>query len=313
MHQKMLGYDRHEGRTQWPAEECKSPDRIRTMSISEAWTVEEVESAVADYLHMLTLELAGQAYNKAAHRRALQVKLRNRSESSIEKKHQNISAILIRLGCPYIVGYKPLFNYQAILFDVVQNRIAHDTLFDRAAVSAVEQPAVMPLEPEVKLVVEDAPLVAHVAEQKSAGYRVHKTGIQKDYLEREARNRSLGDAGEEFVLAYERQRLHAAGKCNLSDRVEHVSKTKGDGLGFDILSYETNGRERFVEVKTTTFGKETPFFISRNEAELSEACSDQFHLYRLFEFRRQPRMFDLSGKVQQWVRLDPVTYLARFA
>lgn len=283
------------------------------MTTSEAWSIEEVESAVADYLHMLTLELTGQAYNKTTHRRALQTRLRNRSESSIEKKHQNISAILIRLGCPYIVGYKPLFNYQSILFDVVQNRIAHDTLFDSAAISAVEQPAVMPLEPEVKLVVEEAPLLTHHAEQKSARYRVHRVGIQRDYLEREARNRSLGDAGEKFVLAYERQRLYAAGKCNLSDKVEHVSKTKGDGLGFDILSYETDGRERFVEVKTTTFGKETPFFISRNEAEFSDECSDQFHLYRLFEFRRQPRMFDLSGKVQQWVRLDPITYLAHFA
>ena len=35
------------------------------------WTREEIEAIVADYLHMLTLELSGQAYSKADHRRRL--------------------------------------------------------------------------------------------------------------------------------------------------------------------------------------------------------------------------------------------------
>jgi hypothetical protein len=60
------------------------------MKTSDAWSREEVEAAVADYLHMLTLELSGQAYNKSEHRRILQTKLRDRSDGSIERKHQNI-------------------------------------------------------------------------------------------------------------------------------------------------------------------------------------------------------------------------------
>jgi hypothetical protein len=283
------------------------------MSENDAWADHEVEAAVSDYMHMLTLELAGQSYNKTAHRRALQLKLRDRSEGSIERKHQNISAILIQLGCPYISGYKPLYNYQAMLFDAVERRVANDTTLDRSALNAAEQPAVTPLEPGLNLVVESAPVLARAIEQTRAAYQPHRQAIQRDYLQREARNRSLGLAGEEFIMAYERHRLFIAGKTSLSDKVEHVSKTKGDGLGFDVLSYEPDGRERFIEVKTTAFGKETPFFLSRNEAEFSEACAEQFHLYRLFEFRRQPRMFDLNGKVRNWVNLDPITYLARFS
>lgn len=283
------------------------------MNGNDAWNAQEVEAAVSDYMHMLTMELAGQSYNKTAHRRALQLKLHDRSEGSIERKHQNISAILIQLGCPYITGYKPLYNYQAMLLDAVERRLAIDSNLDRSALSAAEQPAVMPLEPEIDLVVEPPPVLAHALEQKGANYQARRQPIQRDYLEREARNRSLGLAGEEFILAFERHRLHAAGKSGLSDKVEHVSRTKGDGLGFDVLSFEPDGRERFIEVKTTSFGKETPFFLSRNEAEFSEECADQFHLYRLFEFRRQPRMFDLNGKVRNWVRLDPVTYLAKFS
>lgn len=278
---------------------------------AKAWTRAEVEAAVSDYLHMLTLELSGQAYNKSEHRRSLLNKLRDRSEGSVERKHQNISAVLIDLGCPYISGYKPLSNYQSILFDVVQEHLSQDQLFDRSAISAAEQPAVMPLVPDFNFVIEPPPITVEVSEPKAV-YSARNKGIQRDYLAREARNRSLGAAGEEFVLAYERIRLKNLGTPHLSDKVEQVSKTKGDGLGFDVLSFEPDGRERFIEVKTTAFGKETPFFISRNETDFSAAFADQFHLYRLFEFRRQPKMFDLSGRIQDKVRLDPVSYLARF-
>ena len=282
------------------------------MKTSDAWSREEVEAAVSDYLHMLTLELSGQAYNKTEHRRILQTKIRSRSEGSIERKHQNISAVLIDLGCPYISGYKPLSNYQAILFDAVQDRLLRDRLFDRSAISAAEQPAVMPLVPTDNFIVEAPTLRTEVSEPRAA-YSVSRKGIQRDYLAREAQNRSLGAAGEEFVIAYERNRLLALGSPKLGDKVEQVSRTRGDGLGYDVLSFEPDGRERFIEVKTTAFGKETPFFISRNEADFSAEFTEQFHLYRLFDFRKQPKMFDLSGRIHDKVRLDPVSYLARFS
>ena len=76
----------------------------------------------------------------------------------------------------------------------------------------------------------------------------------RKYLEAEASNHSLGIAGEEFVLQFEHERLWRAGKRTLADRVEHVAKTKGDFLGFDILSFEVNGHERLIEVKTTRYG-----------------------------------------------------------
>jgi hypothetical protein len=279
------------------------------------WSREEVEAIVADYFHMLTQELSGQAYNKAEHRRALQERLRDRSEGSVGRKHSNISAVLVELGCPYISGYKPLVNYQQLLFDVVEARLLADRVFDQSALAATELPATAPLHADLSLVLTEAPkLVAQAEEGTDARIRQSRTrvGVVRDYLAREARNRSLGSAGESFVVAYERYRLHSNGASNLSDRVEHVAATKGDGLGFDVLSFELDGRERFIEVKTTTFGKETPFFVSRGEVRFSQEAGEQFHLYRLFEFRRSPRLFDLRGSVQANCILDPVSYLARF-
>lgn len=83
-------------------------------------------------------------------------------------------------------------------------------------------------------------------------------------------------------------------------------------MGYDVLSFESNGKERFIEVKTTSFGKDTPFFVSRNELAFSKTASEQFHLYRLFEFRRQPRLFAIAGEISQHCFLDPVTYRASF-
>ncbi len=169
-----------------------------------------------------------------------------------------------------------------------------------------------PLPEHFTRLIEPPPVTTRTAEPAVVPYIRKEAGLRRDYLDREARNRSLGAAGEIFVVEFERYRLHAAGAKRLSERVEHVAKTKGDGLGYDILSFEENGRERFIEVKTTAFGKETPFYISRNEVEFSKSFSNQFHLYRLFEFRRKPRMFDLEGDVQQLCRLEALSFLARF-
>ena len=66
----------------------------------EDWRREEVELIVADYLSMLLQELAGQPYNKTAHRRLLRQRLPARSDGSIEFKHANISAVMLEMGYP---------------------------------------------------------------------------------------------------------------------------------------------------------------------------------------------------------------------
>lgn len=73
---------------------------------------------------MLRLELQGRPYNKSGHRRRLRGSLKGRSEGAIERKHHNISAVLIDLAFPFIDGYKPLSNYQELLRDVVEERLA---------------------------------------------------------------------------------------------------------------------------------------------------------------------------------------------
>ena len=274
------------------------------------WSREEVEAIVADYLQMLTLELAGQSYNKTEHRRRLQRILNERSDASIEFKHSNISAAMIDLGCPYIRGYQPRSNYQALLSMVAEEQLRTKTTLDHVALAAVQQPAVTPEQTDFTKVKTEPPKRQHQVEEASRPLLFK--AFKRDYLEREAQNRSLGFAGEQFIVQFEHWRLVELGQRRLADRVEHVSKSKGDGLGYDVLSFESDGKERLIEVKTTTFGRDTPFFVSRGELALSHGAQGQFHLYRLFEFRKGPRLFDLPGALDQHCLLDPVTYRASF-
>lgn len=274
------------------------------------WSREEIEVIVADYLQMLALELAGQKYNKTEHRIALRKKLSNRSNGSVEFKHCNISAVLIDFGRHPIRGYVPRFKYQGLLAEVVAEQLRSVASLDQLALAAVQQPAVTPDILRFEKVVTEAPRRQwKVSEARPTDqYRA----VKRDYIEQEARNRSLGLAGEEFVVQFEHWRLIEQKQQRLADRVEHVARTKGDGLGYDVLSFDASGKERFIEVKTTSFGKDTPFFVSQRELSLSKDVTPQFHLYRLFEFRQSPRLFDLPGALDHHCQLDPLTYRASF-
>ncbi len=279
--------------------------------MAENWSREEVEAAVSDYFDMLAKELRGRPFNKAEHSRNLQKLLKDRQRGSIEKKRQNISAVLIELGYPYINGYKPLGNYQRILYDVVEERLGHAPNLSKAAAEAVKQPATkVPTISDLLSIVVDAPKL-EVAKPRSRGIpRTQSQSVRKNYLEVEAQNRSLGLAGEEFIMHFEHERLWRAGKKQLADRIEHVSKTRGDHLGFDIQSFEADGRDRLIEVKTTRFGLATPFFASRNEVRVSEFHYAEYQLYRLFNFRSAPRLFVLSGSLRQTCKLEPIQFSA---
>lgn len=275
------------------------------------WDRLEVELIVSDYLAMLLCELAGQPYNKTAHRRQLQQRLRGRSNGSIEFKHANISAVMLELGYPYIRGYQPRSNFQrSMLVDVVQAHVSQHSELDDVTLSAVERPAVLADHADLTRVLTSVPQREVDVREPSPAYL--RAPVKRDYFAREAQNRSLGQAGEVFALAFERWRLQQLGAGQLAERVRHVSVDEGDGLGYDIQSFDPSGEERYIEVKTTAFGERTPFFVSANEARFARDHGDNFRLYRLFDFRSAPRLFELTGPIENHCLLDAVSYRASF-
>ncbi len=258
---------------------------------------------------MLRIELSGQKINKAARNREVQ-ELTGRSHASVEKKHQNISAVMIELGLPYIDGYKPLGNYQTKLYEIAASMVADDPGLLAAVHDQVSAQASVPSFDEILNALVAAPSrekplkQVYTAENRPPMKRVHF-----DYLAIESQNRSLGEAGEHFVLDYERAYLMATRRDDLAKRVKHLPSIHGDGAGYDILSFDEQGKEKWIEVKTTRYGAFTPFYISPNEVAVSERDSDKFHLYRLYHFHKAPKFFDLSGSVSIHCDLRSVNYI----
>lgn len=276
------------------------------------WSSREVALIVADYFSMLRDELAGKPYNKAEHRRALLQMLPGRTEGSIEFKHQNISAALVNLGMPFIIGYKPLFNYQKALLetailDYVQPR--RDTLASEFLSFSDQTVAEAPVAPDFGSFLDAPPERDTVSEPKIDYGR--KRPFKINWLEREQMNMSLGEQGEQLVLAFERWHLQQAGKYNLAEEVQWIAHDD-DGAGFDILSRNLNGTDKYIEVKTTKLSKETPFFFSKNEYECSKAKASDYHLYRVFQFAKSPKMFKVQGSFDSFCQVEAVGFRGFF-
>lgn len=280
--------------------------------MAEDWSKHEVELVVADYLEMLALDLSGADYNKAERNRALQALLTARSRGSIEFKHQNISAVMIEMGYPYVAGYKPAKNYQrSLLPQVVTKQVADRPFLTETVTQLVSEPAKKPtgISDLLDILVE-APNREVPKRDLYESRPVSRLKPKRNYLEQEARNHSLGRAGEELVLEFEQKRLWEAGAKSLAKRIEHVSQTKGDGDGFDVLSFERDGTERLVEVKTTRFGAMTPFYVTTNELHVSDSRRSEYFVYRLFKFGDNPRLFLLPGSLRANCTLEPVQFRA---
>lgn len=93
-----------------------------------------------------------------------------------------------------------------------------------------------------------------------------------NHVEKQKRYKRIGDLGEEIVLQYEQERCPA----DLAGKVEHSSKIQGDGLGYDILSFDKSGSPKYIEVKSTTGNRERTFFITGNELARSKQEGENY-------------------------------------
>jgi hypothetical protein len=268
------------------------------------WSEHENDLIVADHFEMLRSELAGEPYVKAQHNEELQ-RLTRRSRGSIERKYQNISAVLQKLGLPWVFGYKPLPNYQNALIAGIERYLS-----STGVPSLVPQTQERGANEPKTLYVGPTPTLQHTTEAEPPALR--RLISKFDPATRDARNRALGRRGEELALAFEQTRLHDAGRSDLARQVDWISESMGDGAGYDILSFNERGEERLLEVKTTTGYALTPFFLSANECAVSEERPKSFRIFRVYDFAREPKAFEITPPLREAIYLRTANYRASF-
>ncbi|MFC0009122.1 DUF3883 domain-containing protein [Devosia nitrariae] len=256
---------------------------------------------------MLADDVADRSYSKAEHNRRLQERT-DRSRKSIEFKHQNISAVLKGLGEDWIPGYRPAFHFQMSLVNAVVRWLARNPDW------VVRNPAAR----EDFGLRETSPL--HVGPPPTLSNEPPPQELEQtlfiarkfDVAGRDERNRALGRAGEERVLAHERTSLTSAGRSDLAREIRWVSEEEGDGAGYDIASFSADGRPRLIEVKTTNGWERTPFHITRNELAVADERRTEWCLFRLWNFSREPKAFELYPPLDAHVSLTALTFQASF-
>lgn len=267
------------------------------------WTADEVAVLVGSYFLMLAEERAGREYNKSEYRRGV-IAATGRKPGSIERKLQNVSAVLDEIGVPWIQGYKPLPHYQDALVAVVEQQLLqHPEIF--TAVGA--GPLRVRSEGDI-LVAPPALLNSDPADRPAA---IRRLVGKFDPAARDARNRDLGRAGEEFVVGFERRRLQQAGKPNLAKEVRWVADLDGDGYGYDVHSFDVETEEpRLLEIKTTCGNERTPFWMTKRECDVAAEQGGIYRVRRVFHFRNEAKMFDIAPPLESALRLTPTTFMA---
>lgn len=127
------------------------------------------------------------------------------------------------------------------------------------------------------------------------------------------KNTILGNKGEDSVVVYEKNKLKEAGREDLAERVSTTRMIAGNAERFDVLSFESNGQEKYIEVKTTRGNVNNYFHISENEIQFSEKYSKKYYLYRLFNFN--VKTFSADLKIQKGAvnrnNLLPIEYIGK--
>ncbi len=90
----------------------------------------------------------------------------------------------------------------------------------------------------------------------------------------------------------------------------HSVKKVPDFKGFDILSYDKDKNEIYIEVKTTKAGSETPFYISENEFYFLSNNLEKYMIYRICNYNDEHNTGDIFiiKDVENQILKEPINY-----
>lgn len=198
-------------------------------------------------------------------------------------------------------------RYKEYSSDKVDDRAKKDKLISK--ISESEKHSDVPAK-EVHLDMVSKPEDPIDAKERKDRIR-SKDGI--DYSEQQKSNQETGDIGEKLVLANE---IDKARKWGLSeDLVSQIRRVslESDDYGFDILSFDQNGKEHYIEVKTTKASSNSlSFVLTQNELDHARKYGSAYSIVMVFDVAQNPRIWDMGNPFVSEpckVNIKPIKYL----
>lgn len=141
--------------------------------------------------------------------------------------------------------------------------------------------------------------------KKKETYRSRET----DYEKINKNKKDIGNRGEIAILQYEKDRLNNLGLNNLA---ENVSIAENDAIGYDIISFDDNGNEIHIEVKTNSGNSDKLMEFYLTENEFNKMIEDPtYNIYYLYSIKNKPKLHIINKDIlmqEKEVYLKPVLY-----
>jgi len=274
---------------------------VATMERPEGdWTLHEYDVTVKAYFECLRLKLAGKEFDRGGIQNSVAQAI-GQTRGAVDNEFQRIDGILREAELPSL-NDSPKTDWQELLRYIVLDPLApHYEVFEMSVRGLEAVPADSAI---VSVPFLDTTTLDEARDTSSL------MAVRVDFYRRDAANRDLGRAGEEWVFEFERSRLTDGGRPDLAEKVRWTSRDDGDGLGYDIESFELDGAPLYIEVKTTNQGIAAPFYLSATELQVSENRGEAFRLFRVFNLSSSPKAFIVPGPLSKHLRMKPVAYIA---
>jgi hypothetical protein len=124
--------------------------------------------------------------------------------------------------------------------------------------------------------------------RKPRNSKVNSVASQRRYSKKADK---IGRIGEEWVFEYEKEKLSKSGRKDLSDKVIwHRHNSKDRTPGWDITSFETDGAQKYIEVKSSTGPTINEIILTSKEWQ--KACDSKlaksYYIYLLSNVPSKP-------------------------
>jgi hypothetical protein len=280
------------------------------------WNFEETEFLCDYYIKELKDILSNNVVKTLAKAKSELMPILNKSSKSIRYKLQHISSILVNSDLPYIEEFKPIPRAEIDLIDFNETynlkKILTEKFNDKSFISFLDSIAnnqnfISEFDKQVEI--EKQPQQDIFEEDNLPQQKSIKIRPKINYVEREIRNSKLGEEGEKWVLEFEEQKLKNLGLTDLANEIVWASKNVGDGLGYDIISFNSQREKIYIEVKTTCLGKFSAFYLTKKELEVSVEINN-YKIYRVFDFDKETKIYIVEDNLINQLDLTPTTYRA---
>lgn len=229
--------------------------------------------------------------------------LENNSKSEIDKQYQ----LLKFKNNDLVMKNWSIFEFSKFLYHSFGR--PNDMLKDEKLQSELSKFILKDFPPIEQVEVKFIDLHTDAIDNNQAS--INKNSKKINYSVQSKKFKRIGDRGEQIVIMTERQILIKNGKLDLAEKVDQISK-RDDSVGYDIKSYDNNGIEKYIEVKSTL--KPVGFcniFISANELETSRA-KDNYYFYIVYDVgSKEPKIWKIKGtdfQKDENIKLEPILY-----